>query len=67
MYGGGYILCGNGVWFIVMTPQECDCNSVFYMFNPNVKSKSVSECCSGGGYLQYVECKCMKCGREWDE
>ena len=36
-------------------------------FSSNADSKSVSECCSGGGYWQGYEVECLLCGETWEE
>jgi hypothetical protein len=50
---------------------KCECwnyaHTVFSIISEKVERKSVSECTSGGGFLQYTECKCKLCGRVWDE
>ena len=51
--------------------KQCKCWSVSHTFKSLVSDfierKPVSECTSGGGFLQYTACKCKLCSREWDE
>jgi hypothetical protein len=55
----------------MLNDRKCKCweiNHTFASFlSEFVERKSVKECASGGGYLQYTECKCKLCGRTWDE
>ena len=51
--------------------ERCECwnhaHTVRSIISSNIERKYISECTSGGGFLQYTECKCKICGRVWDE
>lgn len=50
---------------------KCECwniaHTVHSIISSKIDRKYISECTSGGGFLQYTECKCKLCGRVWDE
>ena len=51
--------------------EKCKCWSIMHttksLFDKDISRKLINECTSGGGFLQYYECKCKLCNRIWDE
>jgi len=54
-----------------MNKERCECwdyaHTVRSIISSKIERKYIKESSAGGGYVQYVECKCKLCGREWDE